>query len=143
MTRSRRTQVTFQIPSADAGVAPMTFKGQYEAAKDELDCVAIFDGSSFKLERTDGHVKNLRHASVHTMMICCSHAAEAQIFLVFAGTYDSSRSRQGSENRHRPRTLLRSGQSRDHSSLSYLSRLQHRQRQVMMRSFRLRSVRRG
>ena len=40
----------------------MTFKGQYEAPKDEFDCVAIFDGSSFTLERVAGHVKNLRCA---------------------------------------------------------------------------------
>jgi hypothetical protein len=38
----------------------MTFKGHYEASKDDCDCVAIFDGTSFTLEQAAGQVKSLR-----------------------------------------------------------------------------------
>ncbi len=39
------------------------FTGSTEHAKDELDCVAVFDGTSFRLELLSGQVK-LRWAGV-------------------------------------------------------------------------------
>lgn len=36
------------------------FTGRYEPSRDGLDCVAIFDGTSFRLELLGASVKNLR-----------------------------------------------------------------------------------
>ena len=58
-------QVTFQIPNVQVGAASTTFNGHYEPPKDEYDCVAVFDGTGFILERTGGQVKNLRCESAH------------------------------------------------------------------------------
>ena len=53
-----------QIPNTQVGAAPMTFRGQFEPSKDDCDCVAIFDGTSFRLERAAGQVKSLRCTAV-------------------------------------------------------------------------------
>ena len=36
------------------------FAGKYEPSRDGLDCVALFDGASFRLELLGAAVKNLR-----------------------------------------------------------------------------------
>jgi hypothetical protein len=38
----------------------MTFVGRYESSRDGLDCVAIFDGQTWRLELLDGLVKGLK-----------------------------------------------------------------------------------
>lgn len=38
------------------------FAGKYEPSKDGLDCIAIFDGTSLRLELLGATVKNLRYA---------------------------------------------------------------------------------
>ncbi|PSC69888.1 helicase and polymerase-containing TEBICHI [Micractinium conductrix] len=38
-----------------------SFSGKYEPSRDGLDCVAIFDGTSFRLELLGASIKNLRH----------------------------------------------------------------------------------
>eukprot|EP00955_Chlamydomonas_euryale_P009826 105483-Chlamydomonas_euryale.AAC.1 len=43
--------------SNGAGELEATFRGAYEAARDDLDVVAIFDGGGFRLERIAGHFK--------------------------------------------------------------------------------------
>ena len=53
-------QVTLKLPNAQAAAAPVEFRGQHEASRDDLDCVAVFDGSSFTIEQVTGQVKNLR-----------------------------------------------------------------------------------
>jgi hypothetical protein len=47
-------QVSLQMGEA-------AFSGKYEPSRDGLDCVAIFDGSSFRLELLGAAVKSLRH----------------------------------------------------------------------------------
>ena len=37
-----------------------SFSGKYEPSRDGLDCVAIFDGTSFRLELLGASIKNLR-----------------------------------------------------------------------------------
>ena len=53
-------QVTLKLPNSKPGAAPVEFRGQHEASRDEFDCVAVFDGSTFTVERVTGQVKNLR-----------------------------------------------------------------------------------
>ncbi|GAB4814403.1 hypothetical protein N2152v2_001449 [Parachlorella kessleri] len=55
------SQVSLQLPST-AG-APLHFAGRQEPSKDGLDCVAIFDGTQFRLEVLHASIKGLRQAS--------------------------------------------------------------------------------
>jgi hypothetical protein len=55
-------QVAICLPN-EAGDMDVHFTGSTEHAKDELDCVAVFDGTSFRLELLSGQVK-LRWAGV-------------------------------------------------------------------------------
>lgn len=48
------------LPNALVGAMPVEFRGQHEASRDELDCIAVFDGSTFTIELVTGQVKNLR-----------------------------------------------------------------------------------
>ena len=50
-----RTQVSVYLPN-HTGELDVHLSGKYEACKDGLDCVAIFDGSSFSLELLHGHI---------------------------------------------------------------------------------------
>lgn len=47
-------QATVTLPNAADG-PPVEFTGKYEDNKDGLECVAIFDGSSFRIELVSGH----------------------------------------------------------------------------------------
>lgn len=65
--------VGVEFDTAGEGKPPITFQGNFVPSKDEgLDCVLIFDGSSFRLEQVAGHVKSLRqirnpNESTHTI----------------------------------------------------------------------------
>lgn len=45
----------------EGGQEPLVFHGTYEASKDDLDCVAIFDGHHWRLELLPGVVNHLRY----------------------------------------------------------------------------------
>lgn len=53
-------QMTVNLPYAAAQAADMSFNGRYEQSRDGLDCVAIFDGSTWRLELVQGLAKNMR-----------------------------------------------------------------------------------
>lgn len=48
------------LPDAAAQGADMSFSGRQEQSRDQLDCVAIFDGVSWRLELVQGLVKGLK-----------------------------------------------------------------------------------
>lgn len=52
-------KVHLQLPSS-SGSMPVQFSGRREVSKDGLDCVAIFDGTRFRLEVLQASVKGLR-----------------------------------------------------------------------------------
>ncbi len=53
-------QVVVNLPDAAAQGTDMSFSGRHEHSRDGLDCVAIFDGVSWRLELVQGLVKGLK-----------------------------------------------------------------------------------
>lgn len=53
-------QAELSLPDAAMEDGDMAFSGRYERSRDGLDCVAIFDGATWRLELLDGLVKGLR-----------------------------------------------------------------------------------
>ena len=53
-------QVIVQLPDCTNEGADVAFAGRYESSRDGLDCVAIFDGSSWRLELVQGLVRTLK-----------------------------------------------------------------------------------
>lgn len=49
-------------PQASLQMGEAAFAGKYEPSKDGLDCIAIFDGTGFRLELLSATVKHLRCA---------------------------------------------------------------------------------
>ncbi len=49
-----------QLPDAANPSADIAFSGRYEATRDDLDCVAVFDGREWRLELVQGLVKTLK-----------------------------------------------------------------------------------
>lgn len=62
-------QTLLQLPSKVEGAAALQFQGKQEPSKDCLDCILLFDGEQFVLERADAAVKTLRCAAV-TLCVC-------------------------------------------------------------------------
>lgn len=61
--------VTVQLPNCTAG----DFEGPLEPSRDGLDCVAIFDGTCFRIEVLDATIKAKYdvHASYQSSIIMC------------------------------------------------------------------------
>lgn len=50
-------------PQVSLQMGEAAFAGKYEPSRDGLDCIAIFDGTSLRLELLGATVKNLRCAA--------------------------------------------------------------------------------
>ena len=57
MLRGENNDVLLEYPSNLPSGAPVVFRGNFEPSRDDLDCVLIFDGTGFRLERQAGTVK--------------------------------------------------------------------------------------
>lgn len=55
--RHAHTQVSVQLPNSSTGAVDLGFQGKFEPSRDDLDCVAVFDGTTFHLELMSGSVK--------------------------------------------------------------------------------------
>lgn len=53
-------QVTLQVPNAVGGQPAITFEGKWAPAQEGVDCIAVFDGVKWRIERLQGVVTNLR-----------------------------------------------------------------------------------
>ena len=53
-------QVVVQLPDSTCEGADVAFSGRYESSRDNLDCVALFDGTSWRVELVQGLVKTLK-----------------------------------------------------------------------------------
>lgn len=54
-------QVTIQLPNSKDEAVPHTFtNGEYRTQKDGLDVVALFDGTSFRLEQLAAAITGLK-----------------------------------------------------------------------------------
>lgn len=56
------------LPNSNAGQPDQQFRGNFEHSKDEMDCVLLFDGSSFRLEALAGRVNGVRSVGAYG---CC------------------------------------------------------------------------
>lgn len=75
-------QVVVQLPDAASPSADITFSGRYEATRDDLDCVAVFDGSEWRLELVQGLVKTLktdRYATSDPRLLTCIWSSHTYI----------------------------------------------------------------
>lgn len=52
--------MTLQVANAAAGQPSITFEGKWAPAQPGIDCVAIFDGSRWRLEKLAGTASNIR-----------------------------------------------------------------------------------
>lgn len=55
------------LPNSNAGQPDQQFRGNFEHSKDDMDCVLLFDGSSFRLEALAGRINSVR--SVHDSVL--------------------------------------------------------------------------
>lgn len=58
--RSFFLQVSLQIPNVAEGMPGLGFEGQWAPTQEGLDCVALFDGKSWRLELLSGMATNIR-----------------------------------------------------------------------------------
>ena len=61
--------LTTCLPQVSLHMGDAAFTGKYEPSRDGLDCVAVFDGTSFRLELLGATVKNLRWARSMRMFV--------------------------------------------------------------------------
>jgi len=59
-------QIALQTPNVQEGNPGVAFEGQWAPSQPGLDCVALFDGTSWRLELLSGLGTNLRSADALT-----------------------------------------------------------------------------
>lgn len=64
-------QVALALPNGNSDMAQgeHQFCGNFEHSKDDMDCVLLFDGRSFRMEALAGRINNLRYAWVGSVRL--------------------------------------------------------------------------
>ena len=75
------TQVSLRVPNAAEGQGDVTFEGQWAPSQPGFECVAIFDGSQWRLELLDGAATNVRSAAVSNLLWAGNCGLDPQTWL--------------------------------------------------------------
>jgi hypothetical protein len=68
-----------QLPDTTNEGADVAFAGRYESSRDGLDCVAIFDGSSWRLELVQGLVRTLKATGCGHLGACIAEVLQRPV----------------------------------------------------------------